>query len=78
MVSLEPERLTEQKFSRSDSVESHAHPPPLVVEGSERPEARIDCHRSEGRKQISVGEHTVEVFPTISIKTLQLRGGSHV
>ena len=49
-------------------MESIVYVPPPSVGGSRRADARLDLYRSEGRKQISASEYTVEIFPTIGIE----------
>ena len=56
------------KSPRTDCMQrgGYIQPPPRAQ--LLRPEAGLDVHRFEGRKQIPAGEEAVEVLPTIGIK----------
>ena len=65
MASLKHEQLTSQKPPRPDSREGAIeHPHPSVTE-LYRPDARLDLHHFEGRKQILTDEYAIEILPTV-------------
>ena len=67
MVSVERGQLTSHKPPRSDSTERTEYSQPPSGTKLLRPNARLDLHPCESRKQIPASEYMIEIPPTIRI-----------